>query len=447
VLNKTDKGMEKEKGIANFRVLPVKPQNWPGCFGDSAGSALILAFVTLMVLISICISLTSVTVVNYHMDHVENDYQTAYYVAEGALRHQVECMRIKMEELYASGIYDDASGFFAAFIDGLSSVTPPVFKGDFNKKVDVHVNVMPEAGEKDDTMTFSVQATGIVGKISRELKSTVKIRWAAPNTVFGYALFANGSIGIGSNAEIHGDSATNTTASGGVLLGNGSKIYGNIFIGPGGNPAQVVQNDGKYYMTGRIKVNNKKIKLLTGVPPSGMERRGNLIVNDEEIRSINGGGRFDKIEVNSGGKLIIYLDGDTIIHANSIYVQDNGVVELRGIGRLSVYADDMLDIGSKAVINGEGQPDELFVLYFGDRITIKDNTVFNGGLYAPYALVCVGSSTGIRGNVVANEASLNPNARLYFDSVIKADYPMPVKDNMIEEMDEELFSVIFNGEQ
>ena len=239
---------------------------------------------------------------------------------------------------------------------------PPVFKGDFNKKVDVHVNVMPEAGEKDDTMTFSVQATGIVGKISRELKSTVKIRWAAPNTVFGYALFANGSIGIGSNAEIHGDSATNTTASGGVLLGNGSKIYGNIFIGPGGNPAQVVQNDGKYYMTGRIKVNNKKIKLLTGVPPSGMERRGNLIVNDEEIRSINGGGRFDKIEVNSK---LIYLDGDTIIHANSIYVQDNGVVELRGIGRLSVYADDMLDIGSKAVINGEGQPDELFVYTLG----------------------------------------------------------------------------------
>ena len=38
-----------------------------------------------------------------------------------------------------------------------------------------------------------------------------------------------------------------------------------------------------------------------------MERRGDLIVNDEEIRSINGGGRFDKIEVNSGGKLIIIL--------------------------------------------------------------------------------------------------------------------------------------------
>ena len=65
------------------------------------------------------------------------------------------------------------------------------------------------------------------------------------------------------------------------------------------------------------------------------------------------------------------------------------------------------------------------LFYTGDRITIKDNTVFNGA-YTLYALVCVGSSTGIKG-MVANEASLNPNARLYFDSVIKADYPMPVR--------------------
>ena len=37
--------------------------------------------------------------------------------------------------------------------------------------------------------------------------------------------------------------------------------------------------------------------------------------------------RFDKIEVNSGANLLFILMA-TIIHANSIYVQDNGVVEL-----------------------------------------------------------------------------------------------------------------------
>ena len=42
MLNKTDKGMEKEKGIANFRVLPVAAE-LAELFWDSTGSALILA--------------------------------------------------------------------------------------------------------------------------------------------------------------------------------------------------------------------------------------------------------------------------------------------------------------------------------------------------------------------------------------------------------------------
>ena len=45
------------------------------------------------------------------MDRTEHDYQTAYYVAEGALRYHVEQMRLIMEELCVSGNYDDALSF------------------------------------------------------------------------------------------------------------------------------------------------------------------------------------------------------------------------------------------------------------------------------------------------------------------------------------------------
>ena len=48
----------------------------------------------------------------------------------------------------------------------------------------------------------------------------------------------------------------------------------------------------------------------------------------------------------------------------------------------------------------------LFILW--GQITIKDNTV-NGG----YALACMWEAVPTRGNVVANEASLNPNAALF----------------------------------
>ena len=54
-------------------------------------------------------------------------------------------------------------------------------------------------------------ATGTVGKISRSLKSTVGIGWAASsvNPVFSYAISASEGIEINNYGQVYGDIAVN----------------------------------------------------------------------------------------------------------------------------------------------------------------------------------------------------------------------------------------------
>ena len=63
------------------------------------------------------------------------------------------------------------------------------------------------------------------------------------------------------------------------------------------------------------------------MPPSGLEYRGDLTVNN--THSINGGGRYNKIEIKNHGKLVVNLDGDTVIRTGSLSFSNHATLELR----------------------------------------------------------------------------------------------------------------------
>jgi len=415
------------------------------CIVNSDGSALIVAVLTLMVTFTLGTALLSVTASNFYMDQAEHDYQAAYYIAEGALRHQIEAMRLHMEELYASRNYDDAESFFRAFIEGLP-VSTPEFKADFNRQVDASVSVS-SGNRQGDTMTFTIKAEGSVGKISRSLKGSVKIRYVRQSTIFSYALFSNGTIEVNNNAEVHGNIATNTTTSGGVLLDNNSKINGDIYIGPGGNPSKVVEKKNNSVLNGQIKVSDETTQLLPIMLPSDLEDKGDLIVKNNDERYVSDGGRFNRIKINNNGKLVVYLDGDTVVRTTTMSIGNNAVIELQGPGRLLLYIDRDFDMGNNAVINNNGKPNELIVLYSGDEITVVNNAFFKGGIYAPSATVYIGNNAKVIGSIVAEKAILYNNAEMVFDSAVKDSYPMPIQDYETPGAGEELFTVISYGEE
>ena len=411
----------------------------------SDGSVLILTLITLMVVVSLGVSLTCITVSNYHMDQNELDYQAAYYVAEGALRHQLEHMRLIMEELYASGTYDDASSFFDTFVAEVSSVRPPVFKGDSSKRVDANI-MLSDFTIRDGSMSITVQATGTVGKISRSLKSTVGIGWAASsvNPVFSYAIFASEGIEINNYGQVYGDIAVNSVLEKVIKIKNHSKINGNIYIGLGGDPGKVVDIEEKTEVTGQITEKIINGKLSQVVPPSGLEYRGDLTVNN--THSINGGGRYNKIEIKNHGKLVVNLDGDTVIRTGSLSFSNHATLELRGSGRLCIYVDDILDVKNHAAINKNGQADELILLFSGEKMMVFNHVEFKGVLYAPNADVQLENHADFAGSIVAKKTIIYNHAKLFYKNAIKDGYTMPVQYHKSVGTDEELFKFEFDGE-
>lgn len=84
--------------------------NWR-ILGNNKGSAFVIVMIILLVVSLLGMSIMSLTVSNFSMNNTEKNYMAAFYIAEAGLRHQIEHIRLKLEELYTSGDYSDAAGF------------------------------------------------------------------------------------------------------------------------------------------------------------------------------------------------------------------------------------------------------------------------------------------------------------------------------------------------
>jgi len=418
----------------------------------SRGSAFILVLLSLTVVFSLGVSLMSVTVTNYHMDRTEHDYQTAYYVAEGALRYHVEQMRLIMEELCVSGNYDDALSFFDAFMARVSSISTPDLNDNFNKQAHIDVDVTDTRVE-DGKKIFTVHVTCTVGSLSRSLKSMVEISWDALDSmhnstyktiVFGGAIFTSETMKFYNNVVVNGNIVTNTIKEDGVELENNVVINGNIYIGFGGEPDEVVQRKNNAVVNGQIKVNSINIELPAVAFPSGLPDRGDLRIDNNETKSISGGSRYNTIEIKNKGILTVRLDGDTVIRANSLYFGNDAILRLSGSGRLSIYIDDTIHIDNNSLINSDGQANDLLLISAGSKITLDNNSVYKGSLYAPNADVQMENNAVVHGNVVAKSIVMYQNSQVFFSNVIKNGYPMPIP--VYAGSGEDVFNVIYVGE-
>ena len=139
------------------------------------GSAFIIVMIILLVVSLLGMSIISMTVNNFSMNTTEQNYMAAFYIAEAGLRHQLEHIRLKMEELYASDSYLDASGFFHA-LELAMPCQPPTFENHYGTVPDIEINVSSQ-GYDGNTATYAITSTGRIDKISRTMSAKIEISW------------------------------------------------------------------------------------------------------------------------------------------------------------------------------------------------------------------------------------------------------------------------------
>lgn len=283
----------------------------------------------------------------------------------------------------------------------------------------------------DAASNIIVDSTGTSGPCSRTVHCNVDVESGR----FEHALFAD-SFDIKNNAFIDGYNSnygpygginviitsigTNNTADGAIKLDKIGDLKGDIIVGPGSDPAKVIDQGRHFEVTGEMSAadEEKNIPILTPPPLTykGPTAQG----------TITESGIYDQINSINGEEIII--EGNITLHIT-------GKVELSNNSTLVINADSSLTlfIGDTFVMSNGGGINNLTekppkCRIFSTATTQIDydfnNTgTFYGALYAPNANVLINNNAIIYGAIVAKELNIDNSSEIYGDrALIKGIY-------------------------
>ena len=180
----------------------------------------------------------------------------------------------------------------------------------------------------------------------------------------------NGQYNVGGNRGHHGDVSTDSTANAAITLTTGSTVDGQAIVGPGGDPATGIDNQGALSITG-----NRTVTLSEGTY------------------------WFSSINVAGNGKL-------------------------KTTGAVKVYVTGSVDIGGNGVATAGNLPPNFLLYGTVDpsnaankctSVSIHGNGSFYGAVYAPDAAIQVAGNAANYGALTGNTIRINGNGGFHYD--------------------------------
>ena len=190
-----------------------------------------------------------------------------------------------------------------------------------------------------------------------------------------------------------GDIGTNSTSSGAVSIIGNAQVQGDVYIGPGGDPEEVVELKGNGSISGgEIVVNSQEVELPEVVLPQGLACSGSLNISGNDTYVLDEGTYwFSSIRITGNAQLIcsgsveIYVSGDTMLAGNGVATAQNIPANL------------------KLYVQGS------------HTVKIAGNADLVGAVYAPQSQIQVAGNGDVFGSLVGEEVINDGNANIHFD--------------------------------
>jgi hypothetical protein len=279
----------------------------------------------------------------------------------------------------------------------------------------------------DSNGTYHIYSVGQSGIALKKTDTTIRLKG-----LFDYAVFVDGAIMLRNGVKIDGYNSsdgpyggsnrglsvtvgTNSTATGAIDLKNGAGVIGDVVVGPGSNPREVI-NGNLNEITGDTYAANEP-RELTAVKPPSLAYQG-----EKPAGIITRSGRYDTIYLGNGEKLVI--KGNVDLHITKDAVLDNGgVIEITEGSSLNLYLDrNLITKNSSEINNLTHLPSSLRIL--GTSATAVDyhfyaKTNFYGVVYAPKSCVHLNNGAAIYGAVVADALTQDVSANIHYDQALQ----------------------------
>lgn len=209
----------------------------------------------------------------------------------------------------------------------------------------------------------------------------------------------------------NGGVGTNSTARGAITLGGGAVVYGNVWVGPGGDPAKAVTLNGGSTVKGTKAALSSPRDMTPMTDPGG----GTPISFVSGTTLTSGTYRASSINLTGGtatinGNVILYVTGDMKLSGSAQIVISAG-------SSLTVYVSGSISIGGGGMVNQTLNPHSLTV--YGTSTctsaTFSGNSVLYGAIYTPKATTSVSGCTSFYGSVIGGSVSISGGTAVHYD--------------------------------
>ena len=256
---------------------------------------------------------------------------------------------------------------------------------------------------------FDIASYGTCGNETKEVHATLVLRgpWFGIGTKQGFILHVDTNLGtVPANSDLA--LVTNSTVKGSVVLKNGVVVPGDIVVGPGANPDDVVVLNHGAGATGTITSNYELIDFPDVVPPTLPNRSWPHKVGGEYV--IASSGVYPGIKTKNSdvirvvGNVKMVIDGDLSLGNSSEIVVSAG-------SSLKLYFDGSFEAKYGSFITNEnyaagGDPDSIIqaaksLKMYGTPncaiVDLKNSSDIIGSVYAPDALLLLHNSADFYG--------------------------------------------------
>ena len=310
--------------------------------------------------------------------------------------------------------------------------------GEFDLKVK-YIPGSPKSYEIVSRGYFPSQANQIASKIVKVLAVEEKL---FKDAIMGYDGINIGSgalvdsydsridlYGVSGNVGTDANFVTNSTADDSIEIGNTSVVTGDISIGAGGIPANVIKLTGSGTYNGTVKWLSKNKPKLSIPDQTGVFgiNHGPLTVANGTVHIINNDVEYDSIKLEKDAILKINANSNIYVIGDILLGVDSQIIIIPGYTS-KLWINGNTDFKNGATINNPSQDPLRFKIYCTDNVSSFDlgqhTGGFYGNIYAPNADVWIGPDTVFYGSIVGKTVRCTSGLQYHYD-VASRDDPDP----------------------
>lgn len=362
---------------------------------NKKASAIILAVFAIVILFLIGLALLSLGF-NSRMTAIRTTAQiSARCAADAGITQAIKLMNKKIED---EVVWNNST---------LPSAADVVIDESTNASFSFTVTGNPTAG-------FQIDSEGKLGQATKTIHTLLRIGsiWETSINLQDEAIMNNG-IQI---SQIPSDCPftlrTNSTADNAIILKAGVTIPGDIIVGPGGVPSDVIDTKQTTEITGQTYPAAEPMIFPPVLPPTGLP---NMVSISASSPAQLNSGEYSSIEVSDSltvnGNCTVYVTGPFILKVGGSLITPPG-------SSLNLYLGGNLE--SKNSVGMDNQTNDATALkIYGlptcTQIDIKAKSgLFYGAVYAPNAILTMFNSSEIFGAFACDSVILKNSCNFHY---------------------------------